>query len=290
MDQSVNSSVLARRAARSPIAQRAIRSLSSVGTRWLQRNARDGNIIFDTGSLMVIAPHPDDESLGCGGTIARKTSQGLPVTVVVVTDGRNSHNSETIKPAELAELRAAELLDAAAALGVGPEDVRLLGFEDGHVPESYDDVVRQIGKLVREVAPNQLLIPSRQDAHRDHRTVHDAARAAVEAATEAGHLVDCQVLSYLIWFWKPEAWVDPDASVPRMCAQLLTRPVAFMRQIGRTRTVVAVDTDRFRTAKRAAVNAHRSQTSNITDEPGWRTIPADVCEDFISGQELYLTD
>ncbi len=78
------------------------------------------------GPLLILAPHPDDESLGCGGVIAACCARGAPPFVLVVTDGAGSHpNSLTYPPARLAALRADEARAAGAALGLPADRTRV---------------------------------------------------------------------------------------------------------------------------------------------------------------------
>ena len=90
--------------------------------------------------LVVVAPHPDDESLGCGGLIAAATTDGIPVRIVVVSDGAGSHpNSVSYPPARLRHLRESETLTAAAELGVAADAVAFLGLPDRYVPSEGPD-------------------------------------------------------------------------------------------------------------------------------------------------------
>src|SRR5437762_25173 len=74
------------------------------------------------GPLLVLAPHPDDESLGCGGLIAEACGRGQDVHVVILTDGTGSHpNSRAWPRHRLKALREAEAREAVAALGLPPE-------------------------------------------------------------------------------------------------------------------------------------------------------------------------
>src|SRR5258707_15716528 len=71
------------------------------------------------GETLVLAPHPDDESLGCGGAIALLRQRGIRVTIAVITDGQASHpNSRLLPSSVLIQLRRQEALEAASALGV----------------------------------------------------------------------------------------------------------------------------------------------------------------------------
>jgi LmbE family N-acetylglucosaminyl deacetylase len=85
--------------------------------------------------FIVLAPHPDDESLGCGGLIAEACRQGSRAKVVIVSDGAGSHpNSKAYPPDRLTSLREVEAKQAGAALGLKPEDMCFLRLPDRFVP------------------------------------------------------------------------------------------------------------------------------------------------------------
>ena len=98
------------------------------------------------GGPLIVAPHPDDEVLGCGGLLAQVG--GL---VVAVTDGEASHPGSTVHgPGRLAELRRAETAAALAALGRPETVVHRLGHPDGGVEEA-----RLAGELERRLTPGR---------------------------------------------------------------------------------------------------------------------------------------
>src|SRR4051812_6496913 len=91
--------------------------------------------VREFGPTLVVAPHPDDEALGCGGVIALLRQAGISVHVIVASDGAASHpGSKTHPPPVLGELRRAEAEAGCRLLGVPTDDVTFLGFPDGVVP------------------------------------------------------------------------------------------------------------------------------------------------------------
>ena len=127
------------------------------------------------GTVLVVAAHPDDEILGCGGTVARHAAAGDRVVVVVVSEGAVSRGGDD------AGREAEELVQAArrAAKVLGTEAPRLLGLPDNRL-DSQDllDVVRAIETVVREVAPDTVYTHHGSDLNIDHRIVHQAVLTA----------------------------------------------------------------------------------------------------------------
>lgn len=152
--------------------------------------------------LVVIAPHPDDETLGCGSLIARAVRRGVGVAVIALTDGDASHpGSRRWPPAALGRVRAAELRRALARLGAGGVAVRRLGWRDGHV-EGDGDVRRLRAQLVAMRA-GVVLVTSDADHHPDHRAAARVARAAARGLGIA-------VISYAVWSRAEESGSPPD--------------------------------------------------------------------------------
>lgn len=130
---------------------------------------------------MVLAPHPDDETIGCGGTIARLTATGAQVTVVLVTDGEATIGSPH-RPATTARLRRAEAAAACASLGAEPPIA--LGLPDGHVVEHTASLARALASLHGTFDPQLLFTPWVLERHPDHRAV-TAALARITGAPDA---------------------------------------------------------------------------------------------------------
>ena len=117
--------------------------------------------------FIVVAPHPDDESLACGGLIADACRQGLRGKVVIVSDGAGSHpNSKAYPPDRLKALREEEARRAGAELGLEPEDMLFLGLPDRFVPYEGEEAERAIGQIVDCVERNRRQIAFCQLASR----------------------------------------------------------------------------------------------------------------------------
>ncbi|MBI5089343.1 MAG: PIG-L family deacetylase [Actinobacteria bacterium] len=150
--------------------------------------------------LVVVSPHPDDETLGAGGLIATALDRGLPVTVVAVTDGESSHPGR-----DMGAQRRTELTDAMRALAPdGGVDVRRLGLPDGHIGDRLADLV---DALVDLVEPGDLVAcPLHDDGHPDHEAV---AVGATEAARRRGSWLR----TFGVWAWHRH--VPASSALPR---------------------------------------------------------------------------
>lgn len=116
--------------------------------------------------VLVVAPHPDDESIGVGGTIARLARGGATVQVVVVTDGEGSIGSP-YSPTETARRRRAEVTAACRLLGAQPP--QFLHLPDGRVAEHLDDLACRLQEALRAHGPEVVFAPTPLERHADHR-------------------------------------------------------------------------------------------------------------------------
>ena len=127
---------------------------------------------------LFLGPHPDDIEIGAGATAAKLAAAGKQVCFLICTDGRYGleYAPEGTTPEELIELRKAEALASARALGV--TDVRFLGFSDGGF-YSFDELVQAAARTVGDFRPQVILAPDpdvTSECHVDHRNAGEAAK------------------------------------------------------------------------------------------------------------------
>jgi LmbE family N-acetylglucosaminyl deacetylase len=155
--------------------------------------------------LIVVAPHPDDETLGLGGTIAQLTATGVPVQVVSVSDGGAAHpGASASERLRMETTRRYELRRATRLLGVPPPIS--LGLPDGELTD-YEDNLTEVLTEILEAAGGATCCAAtwRGDGHPDHEAV---GRAASAACTRTG----ATLLEYPVWMWH---WAFPtDSAVP----------------------------------------------------------------------------
>jgi LmbE family N-acetylglucosaminyl deacetylase len=121
-----------------------------------------------SGNVMVIAPHPDDEVIGCGGTICRHVDAGDAVSVLYLTRGESSRGYPWLSPAEKQAKRQQEALSSCAILGV--QDTLFFDGADGNLSDST--VMRALSAKVRAAilqrSPRVIYVPHAEDNHKDH--------------------------------------------------------------------------------------------------------------------------
>jgi LmbE family N-acetylglucosaminyl deacetylase len=245
--------------------------------RILRSVAREATALVGDTSALVLAPHPDDETLACGGLIARKRAGGMSVWIAVASDGSRSHRSQLISPQQLSDLRRKELFTACRELGVHESSVFWLGLPDQELRQMESDLTARFEDLIRALRPGEIYIPTRFDSHPDHRAVH---RAAKRALSRSGH--SCQVWEYPVWFWGRKAWIDEEAGRLAKIWQLFHRPLSGL--VALRPCVVRVDQHGAR--KLRAVEAYRSQTCNLTGEADWAVLGPKLLSRFLMPEEL----
>lgn len=161
-------------------------------------------LIPSQSGVIVVAPHPDDENLGCGGLLAGLAERNHKLTVVAVTDGEGSHPQSPLWSADrLRATRRQESLNAMARLGFADAQVdwQHLALPDGQVAAHLDRLRRYLEALLRP--GDRVLSTWRRDGHCDHE--------AVGAATaECARRAQAQLIEVPVWAWH---WAAPRTRV-----------------------------------------------------------------------------
>ena len=220
-------------------------------------------------SAMVFAPHPDDETLACGGTIIRKRSLGAMITIVFMTDGAASRR-DSAQREELKALRRLEAVEAAAVLGVSRKHLTFLDFRDGDLAGCSSDAVSQVSALLDTLRPREVFIPYRFDEHPDHVATNEIVRRALAMRGS----LNPTIFEYPVWFLRHWPLVDASAAVPWKALRALRLLHEF-----RTCTQIAEVLE----LKREALSRHRSQMRR--GDPQWPSIADDADGRFL---DLFL--
>jgi LmbE family N-acetylglucosaminyl deacetylase len=211
---------------------------------WAAARALDHDVDLDIDVLIVLAAHPDDETLGAGGLMATAAARGIRVVVVVATDGDASHPDSPTWPRQaLARERRVELARAVDSLAPGSA-LSFLGLPDGQLRERRKNLTRRVRSAILdetgEDPPRALVVaPWSGDGHRDHRILGEVAE---DLSAELGH----RALGYPIWFWH---WAHPSEIDTKAWAVLTLEPTALA-------------------AKRRALHEHATQVRPLSPAPG----------------------
>jgi LmbE family N-acetylglucosaminyl deacetylase len=163
--------------------------------------------------VLVLAPHMDDEVLGCGGTLAAHAAAGATICAVYLTDGRYGAGPGTAAQPQLTQRRRDESRRAAQALGIGRQE-----FIDGAGNRlAYDGAAaRRLRIVLEEVRPAVVYLPSFLERHPDHRATGDVLARAVD-----GSALDFECRSYEVWTaLVPNRVADIDATLAHKRAAL----------------------------------------------------------------------
>ncbi|GAA3284544.1 bifunctional PIG-L family deacetylase/class I SAM-dependent methyltransferase [Paenarthrobacter aurescens] len=201
--------------------------------------------------FVVLAAHPDDETLGAGGFLATLHAAGAAVKVLLCTAGEASHpDSQTTTPEQLAAVRLAEFGTAVSGLANRAE-WQFLELPDGQLAahtEAIKGAVRNaVASFERPAETVTIVAPYRNDGHTDHDTL---GSAAAEVATQGGH----GLLEYPIWYW---LWARPEDSTWNDWVRV---PLSRNAQ----------------ESKSQAMRAHTSQTEPLSERPGDETLLSDT--------------
>jgi LmbE family N-acetylglucosaminyl deacetylase len=201
--------------------------------------------------MVVVAAHPDDETLGAGGLIAMAARNRARIDVIVATDGEASHPaSPTHTRAQLAVRRRAEVVAAVVSLDWAASVIQL-GLPDGLLDQNQD-ALEQVIDLA--LAPGSLLVtPWQGDRHPDHEACARAAEAVLASRPDVEHW------QYPIWAWH---WANPDSA-----------PWSW-------ENVCRIDLDAAANcAKQTAISVHASQNEPLSDLGGDEAI---LTESFLA--------
>lgn len=148
--------------------------------------------------ILVLAPHPDDETFGCGGLIASKIKQGSEVYILFFTRGERSLSFVDDK--EVKEKRTESAYMAAKILGIDEKNISWLDCPDGSIPRKgqveFDKMKKEVEQIIDENEIAEIFAPHFMEGWSDHL-------AAYKAATDIAKRYDGQVTLYLYWVW---AW------------------------------------------------------------------------------------
>lgn len=257
--------------------------------RYRQQLARRARL-WDTQMLVepaiVFAPHQDDETLGCGGTITMKRASGSRVQVVFLTDGSGSH-CQFVSAEELRRVRQSEAVAACAQLGVREADIVFLAFSDGSLTLHREAAVDRVASILCKTPVQQVFVPSAEEPLADHAMTNRVVRDALASCQLA-----VEVFEYPVWYWFHWPWVGVRQNTRWMTRQVMMNTWSTwggLRLIDTFPNVLAINDVLL--SKRRALEAHRSQMRKPDSESAWPTLPEVASGEFLNcffqGIELF---
>jgi len=252
-----------------------LRRILSAALLWFQRRRRQSFDRFLGEDAWIVAPHPDDEVLGCGGTILRKRRLGAEVRVVFLTDGEGSH-PDALSAKELATRRRDEAIRACRALNVTTDRVFFLGLTDGALKDQIDACVTNLSDLFARHRAGQFFVPHRMEPPSDHKAAWCATTAALDRLQ-----MQATVLEYSVWCWDrwPFVRLGPGGGVLRRVARRARDMFWAMSWLFGCRAWV--DVSDVADAKNDALAKHVSQMHGLPEAPNAPTLRTLRNGDFI---------
>jgi LmbE family N-acetylglucosaminyl deacetylase len=218
-------------------------------------------------SLLVVAPHPDDETLGCGGTMLALGAVGARMQVAFLTDGGASHpGHELLSTEKLVALRRNEAMAATRALRVDPSRVFFIDAPDGALARlsagSKDALVLKLVEMLEKASPDAVMLTSGHDGSSDH----EASYLLVQLALGRTSLRP-RMLEFPIWAWR--------------------NPLLLLRPALTSRTVWRSDVRATSELKAAALDAYASQVRPIPPDKS-PVLPPDFLAEFGFPEEFFF--
>lgn len=215
--------------------------------------------------IIIFAPHPDDETLACGGTIALRLRQGYEVHIVFMTDGRNSHLhglgiASNPTPSDLKMIRKEEAKRATSILGVKGENLIFLDFEDRMLKTNTENAVKEVKKILDGLQPCEVYCPNIKDKHPDHRATNEIVRESLLACNLCPRLYE-----YRIWLGR---W-------DRYCAPSTNRQVT-------------VDILEVLPIKKKAIEEYESQTTMLSPQQKHPVLTGAFLGRFLRSTEVFI--
>ena len=200
--------------------------------------------------LLIIAPHMDDEILGCGGSILLHKDKSR-IHCLFATDGSQSPSpllpwTGSIEP-DIVRIRHEEALQVMREVGIPKDNLVFLNFPDGTLSRNLRQFRSRLAHEISRINPSIVLAPFRYDLHSDHVAVNRCTRAVLSDQQQ-----DCHLLEYIVYYrWRLIRSGDIRTLIPDS-------------------SLLRVDTTIVAAKKSSAIYRYRSQTETLSD---WQTQP-----------------
>lgn len=171
--------------------------------RWIHINllrcrAISAKEISLSGRVLIIAPHPDDEVIGCGGLIGRCLANNNPPHILFMTGGEGSHKDCcNLNASEIVTERRKLTREALNIFGLPLQNIHELGYPDGGI--SLDNtLIDQLKQIIDEIEPSTIFIPHWGEGWPDHVKTAEIVKSILSS--------DTAVYEYCVWMWYYNVW------------------------------------------------------------------------------------
>lgn len=216
-------------------------------------------------SAIVFSPHPDDETLGCGGTIIKKIKKGADMNLVFIADGTSSH-SHLVEEEKLKAIRESEALAAGRVLGLKKEKIIFLEFRDGELNKNQDYAARKVTKILLREKPEEIFMPYKKEKLCDHSITHQIIISALQMYKKKAIIYE-----YPIWFWHHWPWVRVPIKNCKDISTVLRNSLfsanSFLKDLR-----YAVSIEDVLECKRTALDQYKSQMTRLIPHTCWLTL------------------
>ena len=218
--------------------------------------------------ILVFAPHPGDETFGCGGTIAKALTEGFEVSVIVITDGRYLFSEmlgveSNPTPLEVMQMRKEETKKACTVLGMKQEDVLFLNFEDGTLQTYMQEVSEHIVQILKSKSPTQVFYTYEKDVNPDHQVTSHIVSNLI-------HQLNFSVLAFQYSITRKNALIGP----------IIDRFMNLFKS-----NMIQNDVSKYLTIKEAALREYRSETTIMCPA---QDAPFENIEQFLKNYERFF--
>ena len=141
--------------------------------------------------VLVLAPHTDDGELGCGGTISRMVEEGREVYYAAFSTA-----AESVPPPFPSDILEKEVREGTKVLGIPAANLLVYKYKVRHLPHMRQEILEELVRMKREIDPGTVFLPSAQDLHQDHQTVHIEGLRAFKTVTVLGYELPWNNLSF----------------------------------------------------------------------------------------------
>ena len=141
--------------------------------------------------VLVLAPHTDDGELGCGGTISRMVEEGREVYYAAFSTA-----AESVPPPFPPDILEKEVREGTKVLGIPAANLLVYKYKVRHLPHLRQEILEELVRIKKEIDPATVFLPSAQDLHQDHQTVHIEGLRAFKTVTVLGYELPWNNLSF----------------------------------------------------------------------------------------------